>query len=86
MRMNEGLGLSRAAVLGAALLLPLWLACPGCGGRLRLLATIADPMVIARILRHLGLPVEVPVPAPARQPASWASDSTPASRSTARTG
>jgi hypothetical protein len=46
------------------------LACPGCGGRLRLLATIADPTVIAKILRHLGLPVAVPVPAPARQ-AAW---------------
>jgi hypothetical protein len=47
------------------------LACPGCGGRLRLLATIADPAVIAQILRHLGLPVAVPVPAPARQAAWW---------------
>jgi len=43
------------------------LACPGCGGRLRLLATIAHPPAIAKILRHLGLPIEVPVPAPARQ-------------------
>jgi len=43
------------------------LACPGCGGRLRLLATIAHPPAIAKILRHLGLPVEVPRPVPARQ-------------------
>jgi hypothetical protein len=43
------------------------LACPGCGRRLRLLATIAHPPAIAKILRHLGLPVEVPMPALARQ-------------------
>jgi hypothetical protein len=48
------------------------LACPDCGGRLRLLATIADPRVIATILAHLGLPLEPPRPAPARQP-SWQS-------------
>jgi hypothetical protein len=43
------------------------LECPECGGRLRLLATIAHPPTIAAILRHLGLPEEVPSPAPARQ-------------------
>ncbi|HSP99124.1 MAG TPA: hypothetical protein VL049_18020, partial [Candidatus Dormibacteraeota bacterium] len=32
------------------------LACSDCGGRLRLVATIADPRVIAPILAHLGLP------------------------------
>jgi len=46
------------------------LACPDCGGRLRLVATIADPRVIARILAHLGLPLAPPPPAPPRQP-SW---------------
>lgn len=46
------------------------LACPDCGGRLRLVATIADPRVIARILAHLGLPLEPPRPVPSRQP-SW---------------
>jgi hypothetical protein len=45
------------------------LACPGCGDRLRLLATIAHPPTIAKVLRHLGLPVELPVPGPARRPA-----------------
>jgi hypothetical protein len=40
------------------------LACPGCGGRLRLLATIAHPPAITKILRHLGLPAEVPRPVP----------------------
>ncbi|MEO8602899.1 MAG: ATP-dependent helicase HrpA [bacterium] len=41
------------------------LACLDCGGRLRPLATIADSRLIARILAHLGLPVDPP-----RQP-SW---------------
>jgi hypothetical protein len=30
------------------------LACPHCGGRLRLIATIHDPAVIRKILAHLG--------------------------------
>ena len=46
------------------------LACPDCGGRLRLVATIAAPHAIARILAHLGLPPAPPAPLPARQP-SW---------------
>ena len=47
------------------------LECPECGGRLRLLAIIAHPPTIAAILRHLGLPVEVPAPIPARQAEWW---------------
>jgi hypothetical protein len=43
------------------------LACPECGGRLRLLAIVGDPPVIEKILHHLGQPVEAP--APARTPA-----------------
>lgn len=43
------------------------LAC-ACGGRLRFLATIEDPPVVERILRHLGLPTAMPAPAPARPP------------------
>jgi len=31
------------------------LACPNCGGRMRLIATIEDPRVVRRILTHLGL-------------------------------
>lgn len=31
------------------------LACPRCGGRMRVLATIDDPRVVRRILTHLGL-------------------------------
>jgi len=37
------------------------LACPRCGGRLRLIALITQPAVIARILSHLGHPTEPPV-------------------------
>jgi hypothetical protein len=44
------------------------LACPRCGGRLRLIALIEQPSVINRVLRHLGLPAELPVPRPARPP------------------
>jgi hypothetical protein len=43
------------------------LACT-CGGRLRFIATIEDPPVVDRILRHLGLPTAIPEPAPARSP------------------
>ena len=32
------------------------------------IATIEDPPVIERILRHLGLPTTMPEPAPARPP------------------
>jgi hypothetical protein len=45
------------------------LACPDCGGRLRLLATIADRAVVQTILTHLGLPVALPQPSAARTPA-----------------
>ena len=42
------------------------LACPRCGGRLRLIATVEDPAVVGRILAHLGLlhPADTPGPAP----------------------
>ena len=44
------------------------LACPRCGGRLRLVALIEQARVIQRILRHLGLPTEIPEARPARAP------------------
>ena len=44
------------------------LACPRCGGRVRLIALIDDPPVIRRILGHLGLPTEVPAARPPRAP------------------
>ena len=44
------------------------LACPRCGGRLRLIALIEEAAVIRRILGHLGLPDEIPPARPARAP------------------
>jgi hypothetical protein len=44
------------------------LECPRCGARMRLVGTIEQRAVIDRILRHLGLPTEVPSPWPARAP------------------
>ena len=38
--------------------------CPRCGGRLRLIALIEEASVIERILRHPGLPSEIPSRAP----------------------
>ena len=43
------------------------LACDRCGGRLGLIALIHQAEVVGRILRHLGVPAEVPLPLP--QPA-----------------
>jgi hypothetical protein len=52
------------------------LACPRCGGRLRLIALIERAAVITRILGHLELPTEVPLPRPARSPpAIWFDES-----------
>ena len=44
------------------------LACPRCGGRLRFIALIEEAAVVGRILRHLGVPTEIPAPRPARAP------------------
>ena len=44
------------------------LACPRCGGRLRLIALIEQGSVVQRILRHLGVPTEFPEARPARAP------------------
>ena len=44
------------------------MACPRCGGRMVLLATIEEAAVITRILTHLGLPLESDEPAPAHSP------------------
>ena len=59
------------------------LACPDCGGRLRLLATIEDRAVVEKILTHLGLPVDLPQPSAARTPA-WLPGVRDRSRSRAR--
>lgn len=44
------------------------LACPRCGDRFRLVALIEQQSVIERILRHLGLPTDVPAARPSRAP------------------
>jgi hypothetical protein len=44
------------------------LACPNCGGRMRVIATIDDPRVVRRILRHLGL---LDDPGPPPEPPAW---------------
>jgi hypothetical protein len=46
------------------------LACPRCGGRLRLIATLGDPAVVATILAHLGGPQPAEAPGPAPPPAA----------------
>ena len=51
------------------------LACSRCDGRLRLIALIDQAPVIEKILRHLGLPSEIPVPTPARAPPPEHADS-----------
>ena len=54
------------------------LACVRCGGRLRVLAVIAEPDPVRRILAHLGIPHNPTPPARARDPtdeadvATWA--------------
>ena len=41
------------------------LACPNCGGRMRLVGTLHDPAAIWRILAHLGLAHSGQSPGPA---------------------
>jgi len=42
------------------------LTCPHCGSPRRLIAQLTDPVVVRKILAHLGHPTEPPRPAPAR--------------------
>src|SRR6266704_3652857 len=42
------------------------LACPHCGGRLRLIATLHDPAVIRKLLAHLGMARSGPSAGPVR--------------------
>ena len=44
------------------------LECPRCHVRMRFVATIEEPRVVAKILKHLGLPNDVPRPRPALSP------------------
>ena len=48
------------------------LACPNCGGDIRLISFITQPGSIRKILTHLGEPLEPPYVAPARgPPVAW---------------
>lgn len=48
------------------------LACPACGGDIRLIAFIIDPAPIRRILTHMGEPLDPPPLEPARgPPTAW---------------
>jgi hypothetical protein len=49
------------------------LTCPCCSGRMKLLALVTDPKSIARYLRGIGEPTDVPKRTPARGPPYWAS-------------
>jgi hypothetical protein len=44
------------------------LLCPVCAAEMRILAFVTEPLVLHRILRHLGLPAHPPPIAPARAP------------------
>lgn len=44
------------------------LECPGCGGRLEVLAFITEQAVARKILDHLGLASQAPPLVPARRP------------------
>jgi len=41
---------------------------PKCAGRMNILAVVATPASVPRILKHLGLPTEAPQLHPARPP------------------
>ena len=64
---GDGRGSEWAALMARTFGLDV-LACPRCGGRLRLVALIEQAAVIRRILGHLRLPIEIPPPRPARAP------------------
>ncbi len=51
---NQPRGRTWAALMGRAFGIDV-LACPRCGGRLRLIAAIEEPAVVRKILAHLGL-------------------------------
>jgi len=46
------------------------LACPRCGGRMSVIATIEAADVLRKILGHLGVPTDAPEASPARPPPS----------------
>ena len=48
--------------------------CHRCGGKMKIIAAIEDPLVIKKILAHLGLPTRAPAISPARGPPVPADD------------
>jgi len=44
------------------------LSCPRCHGPMQFIQLVEDPLVIEKILNHLGLPTDLPPVAPARAP------------------
>jgi hypothetical protein len=56
-------GWSWAALMHRAFAIDV-LACPNCGGRLRLIATLHDPAVIRKLLAHVGMAPSGPSPGP----------------------
>ncbi len=48
--------------------------CHLCQGPMKIISAIEDPVVIKKILKHLGLPTVAPTPWPARGPPSSAND------------
>jgi len=59
--------LAQALAHRGTALVPFLLACPRCGGRMRVVATVAEPAVVRRVLEHLGL-ASGPVRADPAQP------------------
>ena len=66
---------SYAASLWAMLIARIYevfpLVCPRCGGDLTIIAFLAEPVPIRRILIHIGEPAATPRIAPARTPPDW---------------
>jgi hypothetical protein len=50
------------------------LACPSCGGRLRVGGEVTEPTLFAVVLESLGLPTEAPRAARARDPTELLGD------------
>ena len=73
---------SPARILWALLLARIYqilpLGCGLCGGEMRIIAFVTDPLPVKTILAHLGEPTTAPEPARARGPPLW--DQTPERR------
>jgi hypothetical protein len=47
------------------------LVCPLCGGEMKIISFITDPLTVQAILDHVGVPIKPPPIAPARGPQVW---------------